>query len=458
MLHIYNTLGRRKEPFQERLPGEVSLYVCGVTVYDRCHIGHARVMVVFDMLVRVLRGLGYRVFYVRNITDIDDKILARAAENGEPYTALTARYIAALEEDERALGLLPPDAAPRATEHISQVTAMVQRLLERGHAYRAENGDVYYDISSFPAYGRLSGRNPDELLAGARVEPEEAKKDPRDFTLWKAAAAGEPGWDAPWGRGRPGWHIECSAMACHCLGPRLDIHGGGPDLVFPHHENEIAQSEAASGEQFASVWMHVGAVRMGEEKMSKSLANFITVRDVLLQCNAEVLRYFLLASHYRSPLDYSGERLREARAALVRLYGALARAPESAPTALQREEPWTARYLGALEDDFNLPVALSVLFELAHALNSCQQAAKAARLAGILKGLGSLLGLLQQSPVAFLQGGSGAEDVTVDRAIKRREKLRQQGDYEAADRIRQELAAQGIQLEDGSKGTVWRRS
>ncbi len=457
MLHIYNTLGRRKELFQERRAGEVNLYVCGITVYDRCHIGHARVMMVFDMVVRVLRALGYRVRYVRNITDIDDKILARAAENGEPYRELTARCIAELEEDERALGLLVPDAAPRATEHIPQIVAMVQLLLERGHAYRGENGDVYYDIRSFPAYGQLSGRNPDELLAGARVEPEAAKRDPRDFALWKAVTAEKPGWDAPWGRGRPGWHIECSAMACHCLGPGMDIHGGGPDLIFPHHENEIAQSEAVTGETFASVWMHVGAVRMGEEKMSKSLANFITVRDALLRCDAEVLRYLLLSSHYRSPLDYSEEKCGEARAALTRLYGALTRAPAAEAIPPEPKEPWAERCLGALEDDFNLPVALSVLFDLAHALNSCKESAETARLTGILKGLGALLGLLQQEPSTFLQGGAGGEDDEIRAEIQHREKLRQEGDYKAADQIRKELESRGIQLEDGPAGTVWRR-
>ena len=466
MLHIYNTMGRRKEPFRERRSGEVGLYVCGVTAYDRCHIGHARVMVVFDMVVRVLRALGYQVRYVRNITDIDDKILARAAENGEPYTVLAARCIEALEEDERALGLLPPELTPRATEHIPQVTAMVQTLLERGHAYQADNGDVYYDISSFPAYGRLSGRNIDELLAGARVEPGEAKRDPRDFVLWKAAAAG-PGWDAPWGRGRPGWHIECSAMACHCLGAGFDIHGGGPDLIFPHHENEIAQSEAATGEKFASLWMHVGAVRMGEQKMSKSLSNFITVRDALALCDGEVLRCLLLTSHYRSPLDYSEAKLQESRAALTRLYAALAQVPTSEVTApqpetiaLQREEPWTALFLNALEDDFSLPVALSVLFDLAHALNSCAQPAEAVRLAGILKNLGALLGLLQQEPAVFLQGRApgAAEDTAVVAEIERRSRLRKEGNFAAADRIRKVLAERGIQLEDGPQGTVWRRA
>ncbi len=466
MLEIYNSLTRCKEPFRPIEAGRVRMYVCGMTVYDYCHIGHARVLVVFDMVVRYLRALGYAVTYVRNITDIDDKIIARARERGEDVASLTGRFIRAMHEDAAALGVLPPDEEPRATAAMADIIAMIRRLEEKGFAYRAANGDVYYRVGRFSAYGRLSGKRLEELRAGARVDVEAAKEDPLDFVLWKAAKPGEPSWDSPWGPGRPGWHIECSAMSTRCLGDHFDIHGGGMDLMFPHHENEIAQSEAATGHKFVNVWMHNGFVQVDEEKMSKSLGNFFTVREVLARYQPEVVRYFILASHYRSPLNYSDANLDQARAALDRFYTALRglEADEAAGRG-NDEGDYEARFRVAMNDDFNTPEALAVMFELAHEINrarSAGQAGRAAALAGTLKRLGGVLGLLVQDPEAYFKGGGvgmaqGLSDAEVEALIGRREAARAARDWAEADRIRDELASQGIVLEDGPGGTSWRR-
>ncbi|CAL1239972.1 cysteine--tRNA ligase [Candidatus Methylocalor cossyra] len=465
MLVIYNTLTRQKEPFVPVDPGKVRMYVCGVTVYDYCHLGHARVMVVFDMVARYLRHLGYEVLYVRNITDIDDKIIQRARERGESIANLTAHFIDAMHQDERALGVLPPDLEPRATGAIADMLTMIQRLLERGYAYLGANGDVYYSVAKFKQYGKLSGKNREDLRAGERVEPGEAKRDPLDFVLWKAAKPGEPAWESPWGPGRPGWHIECSAMAVSCLGQHFDIHGGGMDLQFPHHENEIAQSEGATGEKFVNVWMHNGFVRLNEEKMSKSLGNFFTVREILARYRPEVVRFFILNSHYRSPLNYSDENLEEANAALVRLYTALRGLPLPPGTGgADSGEPFRTRFEAAMQDDFNTPEAIAVLFDLAREVNRARSGspAEAARLAALLKSLGAVLGLLQADPDHFLQQGTtpapgGLTAEAIEALIQARLEARRNKRWAEADRIRDELKAQGILLEDGPTGTTWRR-
>lgn len=464
MLHIYDSLTRRKAPFTPIEPGKVRMYVCGMTVYDLCHLGHARVLVAFDVVYRYLKRSGYQVTYVRNITDIDDKIIRRAQQNGEPIDALTERFIAAMHEDAAALGILPPTDEPRATAHIPEILAMVERLIDKGHAYAADNGDVYFAVSSFPGYGKLSGKDPEGLRAGARVEVDEAKRDPLDFALWKGAKPGEPAWDSPWGRGRPGWHIECSAMSTCCLGNHFDIHGGGADLQFPHHENEIAQSEGATGEPFVEFWMHNGFVRVNEEKMSKSLGNFFTLREILTRYRPEEVRYFILTSHYRSPLNYDDEHLNNARAALTRLYTALrglppvaARTPLPAAAASFRE-----RFDAAMDDDFNTPEALAVLFDLAREVNRLRidDAPAAAALGRELRGLGAVLGLLGQDADDYLRAGAGVGDPTdaeIDALIRRRAEARKARDFAEADRIRDELQAAGILLEDGAGGTGWRR-
>ncbi len=485
MLQIYNSLTRKKAPFVPLRPGEVRMYVCGMTVYDYCHLGHARVMVVFDTVVRYLRARGYRVTYVRNITDIDDKIIQRAAERHEDIASLTARFIEALHEDERALGVEPPTHEPRATGHIPQILAMIGRLLEHGCAYRAANGDVYYRVRRFANYGALSGKTLEELRAGARVEIGEEKEDPLDFVLWKAAKPGEPAWDSPWGPGRPGWHIECSAMSTAALGPHFDIHGGGMDLKFPHHENEIAQSECATGEPFVNVWMHVGFVRVNEEKMSKSLGNFFTVREVLKRYDPEVVRYFILTSHYRSPLDYTDGSLEQAKQALTRLYLALqglpaggdgAEAPPPGPAGDRGEAPrkeegeaFRAAFEAAMDDDFNTPEALAVLFELARELNRLRAAGeqgRAARLGRRLRELAGVLGLLGHPPAAFLRGETAAAAGTagpspeeIETLIHQREQARRERNWAEADRIRTWLRERGVILEDVPGGkTLWRRA
>ncbi len=461
MLQIYNSQTRLKAPFQPLVPGKVRMYVCGMTVYDLCHLGHARVLVVFDTVYRHLRRLGYEVTYVRNITDIDDKIIRRANENGESVEALTARYIAAMHEDADRLGVLRPDDEPRATAHMAEIQDMITRLLDKGHAYTADNGDVYYSVSSFADYGKLSGKDPRDLRAGARVDVDEAKRDPLDFALWKAAKPGEPAWESPWGQGRPGWHIECSAMSTCCLGDQFDIHGGGADLMFPHHENEIAQSEGATGKPFVRYWMHNGFVRINDEKMSKSLGNFFTVRDILERYQAEEVRYFMLSSHYRSPLNYDDGQLDGARAALTRLYTALRGLPKGGERA--GAEAYRERFDAAMNDDFNTPEALAVLFDLARELNRvrAQDEVAAAGLAAELRWLAGDLGLLEQDPEAYLKAGGDADeglsDGDIDDLIARRAAARKARDFHEADRIRDVLQEAGVVLEDGAAGTSWRR-
>ncbi len=457
MLKIYNTLTRTKEPLVPIEAGHVRLYVCGMTVYDLCHLGHARVMVAFDVVVRYLRSR-FRVTYVRNITDIDDKIIARALERGEPIDVLTRRYIDAMHEDERALGVPPPDHEPRATAHLPAIIAMIGTLIDKGYAYRADSGDVYYRVRAFAGYGALSGKSIDDLRAGARVQSGEGKEDPLDFALWKAAKPEEPAWSSPWGKGRPGWHIECSAMSIECLGTHFDIHGGGPDLKFPHHENEIAQSEAATGERFVNLWMHNGPVDVDRQKMSKSLGNFLTIRDALARYDAETLRYFLLQSHYRSPLDYSEKALTAAKTSLTRLYATLEGVTPMAGAAGADHEQ---RFLESMDDDFNTPLALSVLFDLAHEIHkSGKDSAQAAALAFRLHRLGGLLGLLGRPPAAFLRSG-GAEvlpEVEIERLIAERDLARGERRFADSDRIREELGRRGVILEDvAGGGTRWRR-
>jgi cysteinyl-tRNA synthetase len=459
MLHIYNSLTRKKEVFTPIEPGKVRMYVCGMTVYDFCHLGHARVLVVFDTVVRYMRYSGLDVTYVRNITDVDDKIINRANENGEGIAELTQRYIDAMHEDTAALGVLPPSEEPRATASMAEIIDMVQKLVDKGHAYLADNGDVYYDVSTFENYGQLSGKQLDDLRAGERVAVDENKDDPLDFVLWKAAKPGEPSWDSPWGQGRPGWHIECSAMSTCCLGNHFDIHGGGQDLQFPHHENEIAQSEAATGEHFVNLWMHNGFVRINDEKMSKSLGNFFTVREILKQYQGEEIRYFVLASHYRSPLNFSDQLLDAARAALTRLYNSL-RAIELAADVAGEDE-YTVRFENAMNDDFNTPEAIAVLFEIANHVNRARDEGnneEASRLAAILKKLSNVLGLLEADPDSYLQGGADAGDNDrVEALIQQRLEARAARNWAEADRIRDELHAMGIELEDKDGKTSWRR-
>jgi cysteinyl-tRNA synthetase len=460
-LRIHNTLARGVEEFRPLVPGRIGLYVCGITVYDYCHLGHARLLVCFDVVARYLRARGWAVDYVRNITDIDDKILRRAAENNEPFEAVTARFIEAMHADERALGNLPPDHEPRATAHIAEILDITARLVEGGYAYAAANGDVYYRVARFAEYGKLSGRKPDELLAGARVEVDEAKEDPRDFVLWKAAKPGEPSWPSPWGAGRPGWHIECSAMSMKCLGETFDIHGGGPDLVFPHHENEIAQSEACTGHEFARLWMHCGALRIDGEKMSKSLGNFFTIREVLEKYRAEAVRYLLIASHYRSPINYSEDSLKGAEAALERFYAALR--DFGAVPALEREalvgSPRWERFVSVMDEDFNTPEALALMFDLARELNTAarEDPAAAPALAAELKGFGAIFGILQEDPLLFRRGGTGDDDAAIDALVQERTDAKKARDFARSDAIRAELATRGVVLEDTRNGTVWRR-
>jgi len=460
MLQIYNSLTNRKEPFEPIEPGSVKLYVCGMTVYDYCHLGHARAMVVFDAVVRYLRYAGYRVTFVRNITDVDDKIIRRAAELGESMETLTARFTDAMHEDADALGCLRPDKEPRATGHMDDIVRMIGTLVAKGYAYVTDAGDVYYSVARFEGYGSLSGERLEDLRAGARIEPGEAKRDPADFALWKAAKPDEPSWSSPWGEGRPGWHIECSAMSTSVLGPHFDIHGGGLDLKFPHHENEIAQSEAACGDTYVNYWMHNGHVRIDGEKMAKSLGNFFTVREILAQYRPEVVRYFLLSSAYRSPLNYTVEALDNARAALERFYLALRGLDDAAPAGA---EAFVERFRAAMDDDFNTPEALAVLFDLAREVNRQREAGmpSAAACGARLRELGAVLGLLRDEPDAFLKGVPTAaedpSDETIDALVAERTEARRERNFARADEIRDELQAQGIVLEDGPAGTTWRR-
>ncbi|MGD9390619.1 MAG: cysteine--tRNA ligase, partial [Thioalkalispiraceae bacterium] len=442
----------------------VRMYVCGMTVYDMCHIGHARVLVVFDVVYRYLCEIygKDKVTYIRNITDIDDKIIARANENREDFNQLTGRFIEEMNKDATALGVISPNQEPRATLHMTQIIDMIETLVDKGYAYAADNGDVYYDVSKFEGYGKLSGKHPEDLRAGERIAVDEAKDDPLDFVLWKAAKPEEPSWDSPWGKGRPGWHIECSAMSTHCLGHHFDIHGGGLDLQFPHHENEIAQSEAATGEQFVNVWMHNGFVRVDEEKMSKSLGNFFTIRDVLQNYAPEVLRYFILTSHYRSPLNYSDKHLDNAKSALTTLYTAL-RGMDEVPPRADRNNPLSQRFYAAMDDDFNTSEALAVLFEIAKDINKLRDTdvSAAQHAAALLKHLASILGLLQQPAENFLKAGVGTEeldDEAIEQLIAKRNEARANKDWAESDRIRDELKEQGIILEDGAQGVSWRRA
>jgi len=461
-LRIYNTLARDKQPFTPLRPGEVRMYVCGMTVYDYCHIGHARVMVVFDVVQRWLRTIGYKVTFVQNITDVDDKIIRRAVENNEPIKSLTQRFIQAMHEDADALGVARPDLEPRATDYIPQMLGMIDALQANGYAYHAKDGDVNYAVRKFAGYGKLSGKSLEDLRAGERVAANDAKEDPLDFVLWKHSKEGEPadsGWDSKWGRGRPGWHIECSAMACTLLGEQFDIHGGGQDLQFPHHENEIAQSEGATGKTFVNYWMHNGFVQIDSEKMSKSLGNFFTIREVLAKFDAEVVRFFIARAHYRSPLNYSDVHIDDARNALTRLYTAL-KDVEPDNQQLDWNEANAQRFQSAMNDDFNTPVAVSVLFDLASEVNRTREPA----LARQLKGLGQVLGLLGREPRAFLQQAAGTEAADglspqeIEAKIAERTAAKQAKDYAEADRIRAALLEAGIALEDKPGGsTEWRR-
>ena len=455
MLHITNSLTRSKEEFVPLTPGKVRMYVCGMTVYDLCHLGHARVFVVFDMVTRWLRASGYNVVYVRNITDIDDKIIRRAQENNETPAALTERFITAMHEDERALGVLPPDHEPRATAYVAQMLTLIAQLEKAGLAYPAPNGDVYYSVRSFDGYGRLSGKSLDELRAGERVEVDPSKRDPLDFVLWKAAKPGEPSWDSAWGPGRPGWHIECSAMSAELLGNHFDIHGGGQDLQFPHHENEIAQSEGAHGCKFVNYWLHNGFVRVDNEKMSKSLGNFFTIREILKKYDAEVVRFFILRAHYRSPLNYSDAHLDDARSALSRLYTALKNVPFPGAEP-DWNHPAAIRFRAAMDDDFNTAEALAVLFDLAGEANRGDATA-----AQILRNLGGVLGLLQRNTADYLQAGApcaGMDEQEIEALIAARKTARTERDFAESDRIRDALTAAKIVLEDGPGGTTWRRA
>lgn len=453
MLQVYNSLTRTKEEFKPIVPGKIGMYVCGITVYDHCHLGHARAMVSFDVIVRFLRAQGFKVTFVRNITDIDDKIIVRAQERGISINELTSQFIQAMHEDTQALNILPPDKEPRATEHIATIIKLIQRLLEQGNAYVSNNGDVCYEVKTFPDYGKLSHKDLEGLQAGARIEVVKEKRSPLDFVLWKKAKSGEPSWPSPWGEGRPGWHIECSAMAMEELGEQFDIHGGGLDLQFPHHENEIAQSEAATHKPFANYWMHVGMLQVNNEKMSKSLGNFFTIADVLEEHHPEIIRYFLLSSHYRSPLNYTAENLANAGKALLRLYQSIK------DVAVARDEAvidahWQARFNEAMNDDFNTPEALSVLFQLTHEINKN----KDKQLVSTLIYLANLLGLLNSPADEFLK--NGLEDIERDRIealLAERLQARAEKNWARADEIREQLKNEGIELEDGSQGTQWRK-
>jgi len=456
-LKIFNTLTRQKEEFKPMVAGKAGIYVCGVTVYDHCHLGHARTYTSADIIIRYMQWRGYDVNYVRNITDIDDKIIKRAAENGETCDQLTTRFINAMNEDFAALNLRVPNHEPKATGYIPQMIALIEKIIANQHAYVGQNGDVYFDVRSFTDYGCLSHHNIEELESGARVDISEAKRDPLDFVLWKLAKPGEPEWDSPWGKGRPGWHIECSAMSMDLLGEQFDLHSGGRDLIFPHHENEIAQSRAATHKPFANLWIHGGFLQIDEEKMSKSLGNFVTIRDSLKEHSPEALRYLLLASHYRSPLVYTDNALRQAQQSLTRFYNSMRFLPE-APRAENTE--FEKKFTEAMDDDFNTPVALSVLFDLAHEIQRLREKdqAAAASYAALLKYLGGVLGVLQQDVEAFFQQGTDVDVAQVESLIAARQKARADKDWAEADRIRKVLSDMAVVIEDGATGTTWKKA
>lgn len=454
-IKFYNSLTNQKEDFVPINEGEVGMYVCGMTVYDNCHLGHARAMMAFDILARYLRYQNYKVNFVRNITDIDDKIIERANENNETIDALTDRTIASMHEDFLKLGLELPTNEPRATDHIEGMIKMISELIDKGHAYHSESGDVFFAVRTFPEYGKLSNKNIDDLNPGARIKEDESKKDPLDFVLWKSAKPNEPSWDSPWGLGRPGWHIECSVMSLENLGEHFDIHGGGPDLLFPHHENEIAQSECASDHKFANYWMHSGLLKINGEKMSKSLGNFAMLKDLYNSYHPEVIRYYLISSHYRSSLNFDNESLDQARSALTRLYQALLLAP-SEETDLHDES--ISEFIKSMNDDLNTPEALSTLFGLAKLINNSQNVQEQSMYSSTMKELGQVLGLLHENSDAFLQYGASLSDDEIETQIQQRNEARKANDFQKADQIRDDLAEQGILLDDSTEGTTWKKS
>lgn len=454
-IKFYNSLTNQKEDFVPINEGEVGMYVCGMTVYDNCHLGHARAMMAFDILARYLRYQNYKVNFVRNITDIDDKIIERANENNETIDALTDRTIASMHEDFSKLGLELPTNEPRATDHIEGMIKMINGLIDKGHAYHSESGDVFFAVRTFPEYGKLSNKNIDDLNPGARIKEDDSKKDPLDFVLWKSAKPNEPSWDSPWGLGRPGWHIECSVMSLENLGEHFDIHGGGPDLLFPHHENEIAQSECASDHKFANYWMHSGLLKINGEKMSKSLGNFAMLKDLYNSYHPEVIRYYLISSHYRSSLNFDNESLDQARSALTRLYQALLLAP-SEETDLHDES--ISEFIKSMNDDLNTPEALSTLFGLAKLINNSQNVQEQSMYSSTMKELGQVLGLLHENSDAFLQYGASLSDDEIEAQIQQRNEARKANDFQKADQIRDDLAEQGILLDDSTEGTTWKKS
>ena len=454
-IKFYNSLTNQKEDFVPINEGEVGMYVCGMTVYDNCHLGHARAMMAFDILARYLRYQNYKVNFVRNITDIDDKIIDRANENSETIDALTDRTIASMHEDFSKLGLELPTNEPRATDHIEGMIKMINGLIDKGHAYHSESGDVFFAVRTFPEYGKLSNKNIDDLNPGARIKEDESKKDPLDFVLWKSAKPNEPSWDSPWGLGRPGWHIECSVMSLENLGEHFDIHGGGPDLLFPHHENEIAQSECASDHKFANYWMHSGLLKINGEKMSKSLGNFAMLKDLYDSYHPEVIRYYLISSHYRSSLNFDNESLDQARSALTRLYQALLLAPAE-ETDLHDES--ISEFIKSMNDDLNTPEALSTLFGLAKLINNSQNVQEQSMYSSTMKELGQVLGLLHENSDAFLQYGASLSDDEIEAQIQQRNEARKANDFQKADQIRDDLAEQGILLDDSTEGTTWKKS
>ena len=454
-LRFYNSLTNQKEDFIPIREGEVSMYVCGMTVYDSCHLGHARAMMAFDILVRYLKNQGYKVKFVRNITDVDDKIIERAIKNNESIGELTQRTIASMQEDFSQLGLLLPNTEPRATDYIPGMIEMIEGLIQKGHAYHSPGGDVFFAVRTFPEYGKLSNKNIDDLNPGARIAEDDSKKDPLDFVLWKSAKEGEPSWDSPWGQGRPGWHIECSVMSFENLGEHFDIHGGGPDLLFPHHENEIAQSECASGNKFANYWLHSGLLKINGEKMSKSLGNFAMLKDLFISYHPEVIRYYLVSSHYRSSLNFDQESLNQARSALTRLYQALT-SMEGEGNELDQD--MINQFSFVMNDDLNTPEALSLLFQLAKSINNAPDPKQKMKYGATLKKLSGVLGLLQDEPKNFFQFGATLSDEEIGQQIALRNAARDERDFQTADKIRDSLIEQGIILDDSSDGTTWKKS